>query len=59
MSIMKLNNGVLTSRQRIKAAVNFESPDQLPCNESPWPDTLELWHSQGLPKDIEPEDYFG
>ena len=46
-------------RQRIKAAVNFEKPDQLPCNESPWPDTLALWHSQGLPENIQPEDTFG
>ncbi len=49
----------LSSRQRIKAALNFETPDQLPCNESPWPDTLDLWHSQGLPEDIEPAEYFG
>ncbi|RKX74660.1 MAG: hypothetical protein DRP49_05720 [Spirochaetes bacterium] len=54
-----MNNNKSTSRERIKAAVNFEPPDQLPCNESPWPDTLELWHSQGLPLNIEPEEYFG
>ena len=49
----------LSARERIKAAINFLPPKGLPCNESPWPDTLKLWHSQGLPEDIEPADYFG
>ncbi|MBT3272565.1 MAG: hypothetical protein HN368_05390 [Spirochaetales bacterium] len=49
----------MSSRERIKAAINFQEPDQLPCNESLWPDTLDLWRTQGMPKDITPEDYFG
>ncbi len=47
------------SRERVKAALNFRQPDRLPCNESLWPDTLELWHTQGLPEDVEPDEYFG
>ncbi len=49
----------MTSRERILAAVHFRRPDSLPCNESIWPDTLELWHTQGLPDDTDPADYFG
>ncbi len=49
----------LTSRQRVKAAINFQRPDKLPVNESPWPDALELWKSQGLPQGVDPADYFG
>jgi uroporphyrinogen decarboxylase len=49
----------LTSRQRVKAAINFQKVDRLPCDESLWPDTLDLWHTQGMPKDSEPVDYFG
>ncbi len=49
----------LSSRRRIKDVINFRPPDRLPCNESLWPDTLELWHSQGLPQNIDPAEYFG
>lgn len=59
----------MTSRQRVKAAinprpcgrggVNHQKPDKMPCNESPWPDTVELWHKQGLPKETSVADYFG
>ena len=48
----------MTSRQRVKAAINFQPPDRLPCSESIWPDTLDLWRSQGMPPDVSPEDYF-
>ena len=48
----------MTSRQRVKAAINFQPPDRLPCSESIWQDTLELWRSQGMPADVSPEDYF-
>ncbi|NQT59470.1 MAG: hypothetical protein HQ557_10870 [Bacteroidetes bacterium] len=48
-----------TARKRIKAAINFQKPDRLPCDESLWPDTFDLWRSQGMPKDIKPADYFG
>ena len=49
----------MTSRERVKAAINFCKPDRMPCNEAPWPDTIEQWHKQGLPDDVMPADYFG
>ncbi len=48
----------MTSRQRVKAALNYQPPDRIPCNESPWPDTLQLWRNQGMPADISLADYF-
>ena len=49
----------MTSRERIQAALRFERPDQLPCHESPWEQTLTAWHEQGLPTDVTLEDFFG
>lgn len=49
----------MNSRERVKAAINYQKPDRIPCNESPWPDTVEKWYEQGLPKDVSLADYFG
>lgn len=48
----------MTHRERIKAALRFERPDELPCNESPWEQTLAAWRRQGLPADVSLVDYF-
>ncbi len=48
----------MNHRERIKAALNFERPDRLPCHESPWEQTLKNWRAQGMPEDVSPEDYF-
>jgi len=48
----------MNHRQRVKTALRFERPDRLPCNESPWEQTLAAWHDQGLPADVTPADYF-
>ena len=50
--------GRMSSRERVKAAINFEPPDRLPCSESIWCDTLALWRRQGMGEDVRPEDYF-
>jgi len=49
----------MTSRERVQAAVRFEPPDRLPCNESPWEQTLAAWREQGIPADTSLADYFG
>ena len=49
----------MTSRERVQAAINFQPPDRMPCSESLWPDTLDLWREQGLPAETSVDDYFG
>ena len=49
----------MTSRQRIKAAVEFDRPDRLPVGELFWDGTLDRWRKQGMPADGLAEDYFG
>ena len=47
----------MTSRERVQAAVRFEPPDRLPCNESPWEQTLAAWREQGIPAATSLADY--
>lgn len=49
----------MSSRERVKAAIQFKPPDRMPCSESLWPDTVERWHEQGLPRGVPIDDYFG
>lgn len=49
----------MTPRDRIRAAVDFEQPDRLPCTESFWEGTIEAWREEGMPADVAAEDYFG
>lgn len=50
----------MTSRQRLKAVLARQIPDQVPMVDiSFWPETLERWRKEGLPKGVEPADYFG
>jgi uroporphyrinogen decarboxylase len=48
----------MTPRERIKAALRFERPDRLPCNESFWDGTIAQWRTEGAPDDVEAADYF-
>ncbi len=48
----------MTHRERVQAALRFERPDQLPCHESPWAQTVAAWQEQGMPKDVSLADYF-
>ena len=56
--ITNMSTSPMTSRQRVKAAINFQETDRLACSEDPWPDTTELWRSQGLPDNVSLADYF-
>ncbi|WP_428938211.1 uroporphyrinogen decarboxylase family protein [Fontivita pretiosa] len=49
----------MTSRERVRAALDFQPPDQLPCHEMFWDDTIPTWQQQGMPADVHPSDYFG
>ena len=48
----------MNHRERIKATLAFERPDQLPCHESPWEQTLKTWRAQGMLAEVSLEDYF-
>jgi uroporphyrinogen decarboxylase len=48
------------ARDRLLAALNHERPDRLPLIDLTfWPETLERWRGEGLPRDAEPETFFG
>ncbi|MGL1890042.1 MAG: hypothetical protein OCD02_00375 [Spirochaetaceae bacterium] len=42
----------MTSKERVKAAINWEKPDRIPVHEDFWTDTLEVWKEQGFPQNI-------
>ena len=46
----------MTHRERIQAALRFAEPDQLPCHETPWEQTLTAWRQQGLPPEADLAD---
>ena len=48
----------MTSRERIAAILAGEKADRVGTHESPWGETMKLWHEQGLPEDTSVTDYF-
>lgn len=48
----------MNSHERVCCTLNHEEPDRIPIYDSFWTDTLSSWRTQGLPEDVEPEDYF-
>lgn len=52
-------NHTITSRQRLQAALNHRPLDRIPMIETCfWPETLDRWHNEGLPKNADPTEYF-
>jgi uroporphyrinogen decarboxylase len=50
----------MDSRQRILAALARRPPDRLPLWETTiWPETLGRWRAEGLPRDVDFNEYFG
>jgi uroporphyrinogen decarboxylase len=45
-------------RERVAAALRFERPDRLPCDESFWDGTLQQWQAEGMRADVDAADYF-
>jgi uroporphyrinogen decarboxylase len=50
---------MLTSRERVIKTLEFEEPDRIAKQDAYWEDTLARWYNEGLPKNVEPKDYFG
>lgn len=45
---MKNHSNPLTSRERMNLALHHQEADRIPRAESFWPETVPLWHQQGL-----------
>ena len=49
----------MNSRERIIKTLNHVEPDRIPIQDGLWQTTLERWYSEGLPRNISIDDYFG
>jgi uroporphyrinogen decarboxylase len=49
---------IVTSQERIKAILNFQTPDRIAKADSFWGETVERWHREGLPESQSPGEYF-
>jgi len=43
----------LSSRERVQLALSRQEADRIPRAESFWPETIPLWHTQGLPVGVD------
>jgi len=39
-------------------ALNHDEADRIPIHDSPWVSTIERWHNEGLPPEVNPAEYF-
>ncbi|MFW6163829.1 MAG: hypothetical protein ACODAJ_13750, partial [Planctomycetota bacterium] len=49
----------MTSRERVRLALEHREPDRVPIDDSPWGTTVARWRREGLPEDTSPRQYFG
>lgn len=49
----------MDSRERVLRVLNHEEADRVPFIDFMWRETLERWYSEGLPRDVSLNDYFG
>lgn len=56
-----LRRCVVTDRERFNAWMHFEDVDRAPVWEviGYWPETLERWQDEGMPRDVDPRAHFG
>src|SRR5512138_1236050 len=43
-----LTSSPISSRERMSLALSHQTADRIPRSESFWPETIPLWHTQGL-----------
>ncbi len=48
----------MNSRERIGLTLQHREPDRVAIQDAPWETTVVRWHKEGLPENIEPEEYF-
>ena len=49
----------MTSRERVLMVLSGAIPDRVPFHDSYWGTTIQRWHSEGLPGNVTPDEYFG
>lgn len=49
----------MNSRERIKRMYEHREADRVPVIDDPWRGTLRRWRSEGMPENVDWEDYFG
>ena len=49
----------MTTHERMTRMYEHRDADRVPIIDSPWGSTMERWHREGLPKDVNWVDYFG
>ncbi len=50
---------MLTSRERVRMALDHKEPDRVPIHDSPWAATVDRWRDEGFPHHVAPAEYFG
>jgi uroporphyrinogen decarboxylase len=48
----------ITSRERIRRVLSGGVPDRVPIHDTYWETTVLRWWSEGLPREVSPEEYF-
>ena len=48
----------MTSKERIKLALEHKEADRIALSDSPWATTITRWHEEGLPEGTGPGEYF-
>lgn len=49
----------LSTHERVTRMIEHREADRVPITDSPWSATLERWHKEGLPANVDWADYFG
>lgn len=48
----------MTTHERMRRMLDHQAADRVPITDHPWAATLERWHREGLPADIDWAEYF-
>ncbi len=49
----------MTSRERVRTAIERMEPDRVPVYDDIWSATVKRWQREGFPEETSPADYFG
>ena len=49
----------MTTKERIMRMLKHQEADRVPILDGPWAGTLRRWRNEGMPADVDWEDYFG